>query len=501
MVRIINAFREERPVGAMLARLGDAMFGDQATGEINRQQAYALQRSNAETNNLMALAREGGLETLTPAGQAMLIGSGYDPNDLGRVGALGAATQFGARDPRTTNWSAGLGEYGNTAEAFDLDLAEVARNNNLQSGDRRYNTDTNVAEDARQFNMTPQEALVNGQPAFVPRSGAFETGVAPIMTEAEVGGLNLANMFPTLTRPQQVESVGATAPVETVLQNGVPTIVTRTDAAGMPAVPPAPGTSWNYILPDGTVFITNDTAFAAGADAQGNPLPPGGTRGELTGGAEQLGLPTNAVRTDLQSDIIATRKFRSLAGIMQELVEDPATVWGPQAFLSARIQEVGQAVGSLTAYVRPQDAAAIQQFLPEMYDPNLPRAQSVYTLMLYAGAAALAGQENRSVTDADINNMRGIIPNPEGIFTSRERMREALVVVNEIITGYEAVTEEAITRGFNGTAATPAPTAPPAATTGGPVQITNDAAGAAAYNALPSGAQFRDPEGNLRQKP
>lgn len=47
-------------------------------------------------------------------------------------------------------------------------------------------------------------------------------------------------------------------------------------------------------------------------------------------------------------------------------------------------------------------------------------------------------------------------------------------------------------------AATPAATATSSET---PVQLTNDAAGEAAYAALPSGAQFLDPDGNLREKP
>lgn len=40
---------------------------------------------------------------------------------------------------------------------------------------------------------------------------------------------------------------------------------------------------------------------------------------------------------------------------------------------------------------------------------------------------------------------------------------------------------------------------PPAAA--GMASITDDAAGEAAYHALPSGTQFRDPQGNIRTKP
>jgi hypothetical protein len=51
-------------------------------------------------------------------------------------------------------------------------------------------------------------------------------------------------------------------------------------------------------------------------------------------------------------------------------------------------------------------------------------------------------------------------------------------------------------------AAVVAPTSQAApAASGEPVRITNDEAGKAAYARLPSGAQFTDPEGNLRRKP
>lgn len=473
MVRVINPYATERPIGQMIAQIGQQLFGDQAGAQLAREQAYAASRANAETDNLTRWAATGqNLNNLSPEAAAMLIGSGYDPNDLGRIGSLYASTNLGPRAPETTGWLTGLGEYRNTPEAFDLDLAEVARNNDLQSADRRYNVDQNVAENRRQFDMTPQEALVNGQPAFVPRSGAFDTGVAPVLSETDVLGTELQRMFPTLTPEQQRTAVGA-APSFDQVRAGVAADALGTEA-GLAGLDPntqtfvgagaaAPGTSWNYIMPDGQVIITNDRAFAAGTDAQGNPLPPGGRRGELTGGAEALGLPTNAVRTDLQTDVVATQKFRSLAGLMQDLVDDPTMVWGPQAWLTNRVQEVAQLVGDVVSYVRPEDAAVVQQYLPDIYNPNLPRAQVLYSLLLYSAAAALAGQENRSVSDRDIQVMRGLVPNPEGLFTSRARMAEALATVNDILGGYEAVTQNALQGGFAvGGAAPVAPAAAPA---------------------------------------
>lgn len=484
MVRIINAFREDRPVGAMIAQLGNTLFGDQASGEINRQQAYALQRSNAETDNLMALARGGGLETLTPAGQAMLIGSGYDPNDLGRVGALGAATQFGARDDRTTNWSAGLGEYGGTAEAFDFNLANQ----------RGMNDADNAAALARQ-NALPQPALdANGNPVFTTQGGT--AGFQPILTDTEQRGRIGGIMFPDMPAANQAAYLNAEPQTETVRgPGGVPTIAAVTDAIGQPAAVgldtvrggvaqdalaaegglagadpttqafigadagAGGGTPRNYIDPDGTVHITYDGV----TDAQtGVPLPPGGqlVSTALQGTAADLGIPTPSVLTDLQSDLIATDKFNQIVDMMMPLTDDPSN-FGVPGWVQSRMQELAQGIGGVANWIRPQDAAALAEFLPDIYNPDLTEVQTLGILLLYQGAAALAGQQGRSVSDADIRLMRQAIPNPFGIFTSAQSMRAALETARNVINGQRAVVERAM-QGVGGGGAAPA--AAPAAT-------------------------------------
>jgi hypothetical protein len=484
MVQLINVFRGESPVGQMFRELGNSMFGDQASGELRRQQAYAAQRANTETDNLMRLVGQpGGLDALTPAAAAMLIGSGYSPDDYGRIGNLATSTTYGARDPRTTNWAAGLGEYGNTAEAFDLGLAETARNNDLQSSDRRYGTDVgartsiannaadNAAALARQ-NALPLATTIDGAPAWTTQG---TMAGSPILTQTEAQGLNLMNLFPDLSPLEQRVAVDA-APSLTQVQGDL-AAENIDDLGGMDEYQQrflgvetdqsAAGSPKNYYAPDGTIHITYDGI----TDAQTNaPLPPGGQiiSTQLQGGAGDIGV-TNAVKTDLQSDLLSINRFNDLAGMMMEMVEDPDTTWGAPAWFEAKFQEIAQGVGQLVDYIRPEDAETVARFLPEMYNPNLPAQQTLYTLMLYTGAAALAGQQGRSVSDADIRQMRAAIPDPTGFFTSRESMRAALGVLGTVLQGYEARATEALQQGV-GNGEAPAPAAP-AFPVGVPVEI------------------------------
>jgi len=487
MVRIINAFREDRPIGAVLANLGQALFGDQAGSEINRQQAYALTRGNVETDNLMRQVSEnGGVQALgaDPVTQAMLIGSGYAPQDFSRIGLMGAATGEGARSDAATNWTVGAGlPFANTAQAFDQADATDRYGYDTTAATSRANNAATIAENARQFDQTPQAAIVNGQMGFVPRSGAFDTGIAPIPTQTEAQGFNLMNLFPTLTPEQQLTAVDA-APSLDQVRAGVATDALGTDTglAGLDAptqtfvgADPAAGgggTPKNYIDPDGTVHITYDGV----TDAQtGVRLTPGGQLAStaLQGTAADLGIPTNAVRTDLQSDLIATDKFNDLVGMMlnpgpngEPALVDQAQNFGIPGWVQSRAQELVQGIGGVVDWIRPQDAAAVREFMPELYNPNLTEVQTLGVLLLYQGAAALAGQQGRSVSDNDVRLMRQAIPNPFGIFTSAQSMRAALETAQQVINSQRAVVENALTNGVGSPPAAAAVPAAPPVTTG-----------------------------------
>jgi len=490
MVRIINAFRGESPIGNVLTQLGQQLFGDQAGASINREQAYALQRGNAETDNLMRqIAEGGGVQALgaDPVTQAMLIGSGYDPQDFSRIGLMGAATGYGARDPRTTNWTVGAGlPYGNTAEAFDLDLAETARNNNLQSGDRRYGVDQNVAQDRYEFDQTPQAAMVNGQPAFVPRVGAFEPGVGPVLNASEAQAMKFLEMFPALDPLEQRVGVGAAPSLDQTRANEATRILGT--PGGLPGADPntqefigaraAPGTSWNYITPDGKVFITNDTAYAAGTDARGRPLPPDGTRGELQ--ATDMGGLAPAAKSDLDKMEFALYRLDNTASQLIEAIDAA----DPRSFgLAGAVADLGRgavtAVANLAGLLGVEEfsATALRQRLASApQDPNDPvqpgtwdllfnpaatELQTLGGIFLWQAAAALAGQGGRELSNADMTRVIEQFGSPTSWGTDQVRYREKIVSLQNYARDQLALIQTyRANQGAppQGAAATPAPT-------------------------------------------
>jgi len=476
MVKVFNPVRGRDPVAETLNSLGKSMFGDQLAASLNQEKLYASQRENTEMDNLMRRTVEGGGAQVLgsdPLAQAMMIGSGFDPANFGELGLMGAATQFGARDPRTQNWQVGTGQsFDNTAGAFDLKLgetrrnndmqssdrrygvdqsigqqmhefnnigadqavdnAEIMRNNDVQSADRRYGVDQSVGQQRDEFNLAPKPALgPDGLPTFVPQGELAGGGFAPIISETDQKGTLLGQNFDNLPalNPNQQEVLGA-----------------RLDGNKS-------GTPKNYIMPGGKTFITLDGM----TDAQsGQSLPPGGFIGTVQGGANEVGV-TNAVATDLQSDTIANKKFNFLVEEGLSLTNDP-TLFGPQGFARSLAQEAMAGFAGTAALFAPgtdgnaalqaaqQDlrASGMASLIPELYNPNLPKVQTIWGLLLYQGAAALAGQENRSVSDKDIDAMKNILGSPQSLFSSAEMMRSKLQTAKSIVAQFDTISREAL---------------------------------------------------------
>lgn len=492
--------------------------------------------------------------------QAMIIAAGIDPRNSAYLGRMDAATQFGADDPRTANWQIAAGDqYSATAPAFKSTLAEQTRNNDLQSTDRRYNVDQDVglrkwlnenlsAADATQsadrrysadldlgakrysadqslnaskYNtdidastdrfkhqtlseadriasgdrryavdqsemtartkQTPAFDPITGQPVFRPANDL--STVQPIISEADRKGILLGqnwNNLPALV-PEQKQVLGANP---------------SADRLGSPK---------NYILPSGQTIITYDGITSA---KDGQPLPPGGYLGTVQGSATDTGV-TKAVLTDLQSDTIANKKFNFLLDKGMALTDDP-TLFGPEGYVRSTLQEIGQGLKGVSALIDKDPAKAAsevqqarqeaQQFgidIPELYNPQLSEVETIWGLLVYQGAAALAGQENRSVSDKDVQAMRQILGSPQSLFSSANSMKSKLTQARNVVSGYDAITREAL----DGNAPVVSPFDAGAQPTvvdpnAQPVQIR----GVDDYNALPPGAKFIDPDGVPRTK-
>jgi hypothetical protein len=438
MVRIINAFRGESPIGNVLTQLGQQLFGDQAGASITREQAYALQRGNAETDNLMARTAAGGgaqLNAADPITQAMMIGAGYDPSDYANMALMGAANQFGFDNPRTTNAQLGAGiAAGSTATGFNRTLAETARNNNLQSGDRRYGVDVGAATTLTANDADNAAALARQNalpysfvgPDGVPIIGTQSTAVGerPIISNTDVQGTLAQNAI-------MGEGIGALdEPTQAYL--------------GINAASTRPGTSWNYITPSGQVFITNDTAYAAGTDAQGRPLPPDGTRGELQ--ATDMGGLAPAAKSDLDKMEFALYRLDNTATQLLGAIDAA----DPRSFgLAGAVADLGRgavtAVANLAGLLGVEEfsATALRQRLATApQDPNDPvqpgtwdllfnpaatELQTLGGIFLWQAAAALAGQGGRELSNADMTRVIEQFGSPTSWGTDQVRYREKIV--------------------------------------------------------------------------
>lgn len=163
MVKIINAFQGQSPVASIVNKFGNTLFGDgAASSAYERERAYAADRKNVETGNLMdAIAANPDMRSFysDPANLARIVGSEVSPDVLGSLFRQHGVSQYGVRSDQADEGIVGSGgSYSSSANAFDATLAE----------------------NQRQFNQKPTEARVGGQDVFVPQQDAFKPGVGPI---------------------------------------------------------------------------------------------------------------------------------------------------------------------------------------------------------------------------------------------------------------------------------------------------------------------------------
>lgn len=423
MVKILSPFRGPDPIAAAITGAGQRMFGDQVGGALKNEQLYELQRGNRETDNLMANVAKSGAQNLgsDPITQAMLIGSGYKPDDFGKIGLMGAATGFGAADQRTQNWQVGTGQtYDNTANAFGAKLAEVARSNNMQSSDRRYGVDQTIGQQRYEFDAKPMPTLgLDGQPTYAPQGKLTGGGYVPILSETEQKGTLLRDNFGGLAGldPFQRQVLGAN-----------PSETSRTPR--------------NYVTQGGS-FITYDGV----TDAQsGQPLPAGGYIGTVEGGAGDVGL-TNSTRSGLQQQDFANTKFGRLLGMTREIAQRDPTNFGIPGFIKGTVADLNALAGGMAQGLGYQGMEQAMQtvrrdaamagvspgLLSGVFDPNQAGLQTVSDLLVYSAAEALAGQAGRSVSDKDVQFFKGIVGDPRAWMMNQDRFLAKLDQLEQIL--------------------------------------------------------------------
>ena len=486
MVKIFNTLRGPDPLGAAFANLGKSLFGDTTANAINSEKLYAAQRENAEMDNLMARAAKSGVQNLgaDPIAQAILLGSGYDPSKFGQVGLMGAATGFGAADPRTQNWQVGTGQsYDNTAGAFGQKLAETARSNNMESADRRYGVDQTQKTERDKFFYTPKEVLnPDGTPGFARQGELAGSTFSPILSETDQKGTLLGQNFGNLPAldPMQRQVLGAN-----------PSETSRTPR--------------NYVTPQGS-FITYDGVTNA---QTGAPLPAGGYIGNVEGGAGDVGL-TNSTASSVQQGILANNKLGNLLAATRDIAQRDPTNFGIPGFIKGVAQDAAQIAQGLAQGLGYQGA---EQMLTEaqhgamqsgvnpslisgVFDPDLTSLHTLSDLMVYAAAEALAGQSGRSVSDKDVTFFKGIVGSPQDWMMSQEKFLAKLTQIERLLQMNQQELGAAQSQGAMPRTGT-RPAAPPA----GPApQAAPQTAPQAAPQTAPQVEHWeRGPDGQLRR--
>jgi hypothetical protein len=149
-------------------------------------------------------------------------------------------------------------------------------------------------------------------------------------------------------------------------------------------------------------------------------------------------------------------------------------------------EQADQAVNDVQ--IKAQQYNINPALLPGIYDPSLDALQTASDLLVFQAAAALAEQQGRGMSDADVKYFRNIVGNPRSLFSHQDKYLAKLSVIENIVGGRETVTDTTLGGNVTGAASGQPPPA---------VQIKSDDD----YNALPSGTKFVAPDGTTRIKP
>lgn len=140
------------------------------------------------------------------------------------------------------------------------------------------------------------------------------------------------------------------------------------------------------------------------------------------GGDAAIGMDKPITR-DYQKSLAANQELKAMTTALSSLVQADPSVVGA----TGNIQRIGQNAADVAGvatqlFGSPEgaenaiataaaDAAANGVSLE--FNPQLPLITRLHNLMIYKAADALAGQQGRSVTDADIRRVVGMVGDPE----------------------------------------------------------------------------------------
>jgi len=393
MPQIINPFRPQNtPLAQAITQVGKDIYGDQLTPALKREQLIAAQRENTELNSLA----QSFADPASKVDHQAVILSGYDPRDAAELRLMQQAEAFGARAPQTQNAQIAAGQgYDNLADAFDTKIATTRRGQDIESSDRRFNYNLDDTRQRWEFSNKPIEAMVGGQPAYVPQSGAFGEGVQPILSDAEKGRNMRFN-----------ESVAL----------------------------------YGEVYPESTMEQRKQYALQQESKSQGQKITTNPQTGEVTiesGGA--YGDLAKSVEASLQESLISTDLFDQSIEDGIAMAERSPHAFGLPGILAGALQDVS-AVAQTVGLINPdlgldgtlaeveRRLAASGKVDPSIfaYNPDISNVDKLSRLLAYQGAEALANQTGRSISDGDFQNLMIMVSDPKAWFMSSTKYANGL---------------------------------------------------------------------------
>jgi len=440
-------------------------------------------------------------------------------------------------DPNLSDWdkkaiAAGLYNPTQSFYAQDQNNATAQRGQDITAGTARYGFDTQAAT-SRANNAADNEralatnVLDNQRSAIGSLFGPLNQGqVAPAVPQEFMDILGLPSVDERVGAPkplsetehnasvlagmpleqQQAVAFGST-PIEQIVMGDGPINVTRPDAIGQTpynAQSQTKPTNMLAVLPDGTNVPAVQAPDGGFVHAQtGERLPDNIQIFNVptpTGSAEDVGL-TNATTSRVQQQIIATEQTLDTARQLRELIANSPASQGLVGSLRGSAQDIMQSGNDLGRYFGGEVAdvaAAVNKGLmdvgvaAEFFDPSIPAIDMLTNLLAWQYAKSLSGER---VSNEQLRAARDAIGG-SGMFANSAN---SLTRLDQLIGSWERQVQQlqplAPNVGIGGSTAYPASSSAPNAN--GPARISSDED----FDALPSGAAFVDPDGNLRRKP
>lgn len=195
----------------------------------------------------------------------------------------------------------------------------------------------------------------------------------------------------------------------------------------------------NYITPDGAQGVTLDGTTDA---ADGSPIPKGSQVSTAQIGTDDAGKLTAATKTKMQGDAIELGRFRDLSARARKIAEaDPAS-FGLAGNVRRFLQEAGQQVAMLRTLAGDNYESVLAEAEadlsaagvdPAYYNTDLSNIEKIATLLAYQGAAAIAGQSGRGLSDRDFKVLRGAIGDPTAFLASQASFLSGLDMLDNIV--------------------------------------------------------------------